>query len=74
MFFMMGSVISGASESFAESVAEDVADELSDSILGIFGGDEAESEDYDEYENQWQCDSGDQWIYEWYVNDGDEDC
>jgi hypothetical protein len=74
MFFMMGSVISGASESFAESVAEDVADELSDSIGGIFGGGDDDGDDYDEYENQWQCDSGDQWIYEWYVNDGDEDC
>ena len=39
MFFMMGQVIGGASESFAESVAEDVADELSDSILDIFGDD-----------------------------------
>ncbi len=74
MFFMMGSVISGASESFLESVAEDVADELSDSILDIFGGDDAESEDYDEYENQWQCDSGDQWVYEWEINNGYEDC
>ena len=74
MFFMMGQVISGASEEFAESVAEDVADELSDSILSIFEGDDAEGEDYDEYENQWQCDSGDQWIYEWDLNNGYDDC
>ena len=75
MFFMMGQVIGGASESFAESVAEDVADELSDSILSIFEGDDADGEDYDEpSENQWQCDSGDQWIYEWDVNDGRDDC
>ena len=74
MFFMMGQVIGGASESFAESVAEDVADELSDSILSIFEGDDAEGEDYDEYENQWQCDSGDQWIYEWDLNNGYDDC
>jgi len=74
MFFMMGQVIGGASESFAESVAEDVADELSDSILSIFEGDDAEGEDYDEYENQWQCDSGDQWVYEWDLNNGYDDC
>lgn len=75
MFFMMGQVIGGASESFAESVAEDVADELSDSILDLFGGDEGEGEDYDEPSgNQWQCDSGDEWIYEWEVNDGHDDC
>ena len=75
MFFMMGEVIGGASESFAESVAEDVADELSDNILDIFGGDEGEGEDYEEPSgNQWQCDSGDQWIYEWEVNDGYDDC
>ena len=75
MFFMMGEVIGGASESFAESVAEDVADELSDNILDIFGGDEGEGEDYEEPSgNQWQCDSGDQWIYEWEVNDGSDDC
>lgn len=74
MFFMMGQVIGGASEEFAESVAEDVADELSDSILSIFEGDDAEGEDYDEYENQWQCDSGDQWIYEWDLNNGYDDC
>ena len=73
MFFMMGTVIGGASESFAESVAEDVADELSDSILNLFGGDEGE--DYDEPSvNQWQCDSGDQWIYLGYINDGYDDC
>ena len=75
MFFMMGEVIGGASESFAESVAEDVADELSDSILDIFGSDEDDGGDYDEPSgNQWQCDSGDQWIYEWEVNDGYDDC
>lgn len=74
LFFMMGQVIGGASESFAESVAEDVADELSDSILSIFEGDDAEGEDYDEYENQWQCDSGDQWVYEWDLNNGYDDC
>ena len=75
MFFMMGQVIGGASESFAESVAEDVADELSDSILSIFEGDEDDGENYDEPSgNQWQCDSGDQWIYEWEVNDGRDDC
>ena len=75
MFFMMGEVIGGASESFAESVAEDVTDELSDNILDIFGSDEGEGEDYEEPSgNQWQCDSGDQWIYEWEVNDGSDDC
>ncbi len=75
MFFMMGQVIGGASESFAESVAEDVADELSDSILDIFESDEDDGENYDEPSgNQWQCDSGDQWIYEWEVNDGRDDC
>jgi hypothetical protein len=75
MFYMMGEVIGGASESFAESVAEDVADELSDSILDIFGSDEDDGGDYDEPSgNQWQCDSGDQWIYEWEVNDGYDDC
>ena len=75
MFFMMGEVIGGASESFAESVAEDVTDELSDNILDIFGSDEGEGEDYEEPSgNQWQCDSGDQWIYEWEVNDGYDDC
>ena len=75
MFLMMGSVLAGASASFAEEVAEDVAEELSEDILGIFGGgDDDDGDDYDPYENQWQCDSGDQWIYEWYVNDGDEDC
>ena len=72
MFFMMGQVIIGASESFAESVAEDVADELSDSILDFFG-DTAEESD-EPSGNQWQCDSGDQWIYEWEVNDGYDDC
>ena len=75
MFYMMGTVIGGASESFAESVAEDVADELSDSILDIFGSDEDDGGDYDEPSgNQWQCDSGDEWIYEWEVNDGYDDC
>ena len=74
MFMMMGVVIVGASQSFGEAVIEDVADELSDDILDIFGDDDAESQDYDPYENQWLCDSGDQWIYEWNVNDGDEDC
>jgi hypothetical protein len=74
MFMMMGTVIVGASQSFGEAVIEDVADELSDGIFDIFGDDDAEGEDYDPYENQWLCDSGDQWIYEWYLNDGDEDC
>lgn len=75
MFLMMGEVIGGASESFAESVAEDVADELSDSLMDLFGeGDQNSEDDYDNTENQWQCDSGDQWVYEWEVNDGSEDC
>ena len=74
MFFMMGEVIGGASESFAEAVIDDLTEELSDDIFDIFGDDDAEGEDYDPYENQWLCDSGDQWINAWYVNDGDEDC
>ena len=74
MFMMMGAVIVGASESFGEAVAEDVSDEISDEIYDLFGINDEDSDNYDPYENQWLCDSGDQWIYEWYVNDGDEDC
>ena len=74
MFMMMGAVIVGASESFGEAVAEDVSDEISDEIYDLFGINDEDSDNYDPYENQWLCDSGDQWIYEWYVNDGDQDC
>jgi hypothetical protein len=80
MFMMMGNVLGHASLAFGEEIADDLEASFEDSIVDTFldewAGNLAEgnSDDgWDPYENQWQCDSG-QWIYEWYVNDGDEDC
>ena len=75
MFVMIGNAIAYSSESFGEAVAEDFEAEIEDSlgeIFGdIFGG--GEEGDYDDSSDMWMCDNGEM-IYEWYVNDGEEDC
>ena len=77
MFIMMGNVITHASESFGEAVAEDFEAELEDSFAGIFerllGGDGDDDDDYYADDDMFMCDSGET-IYEWQVNNGNEDC
>jgi hypothetical protein len=81
MFMMMGNVLGHASLAFGEEIADDLQASFEDSIVDTFldqwANDLAEGntdgDDYDPYDNRWQCDSG-EWIYEWYVNNGDDDC
>ena len=81
MFMMMGNVLGHASIAFGEEIADDLEASFEDSIVDTFLNEWASSlaegnsdgDDWDPYENQWQCDSG-QWIYEWDVNNGYEDC
>tara|TARA_X000001036_G_scaffold397243_2_gene399349 strand:- start:638 stop:3538 length:2901 start_codon:yes stop_codon:yes gene_type:complete len=80
MFMMMGNVLGHASIAFGEEIADDLEASFEDSIVDTFLNEWANNlaegnsgDDWDPYENQWQCDSG-QWVYEWYVNDGNEDC
>ena len=77
MFIMMGNVITHASESFGEAVAEDFEAELEDSFAeifeNIFGGDGDDDDDYYADDDTFMCDSGET-IYEWQVNNGNEDC
>ena len=46
---------------------------LVDGIEGVFGDDGEDDSDYDPTEGMWMCDNG-EYIYEWSVNDGYEDC
>jgi hypothetical protein len=78
MFIMMGNVITHASESFGEAVAEDFEAELEDSFAEIFenifgGDDDNDDDDYYFDDDMFMCDSGET-VYEWQVNNGDEDC
>ena len=80
MFTMMGNVLAHATLAFGEEIADDLEasfeDSFADSIFGIWASslaDSSDSQEWDPYENQWQCDDG-QWIYEWYVNNGYDDC
>ncbi|MEZ8112184.1 MAG: low-density lipoprotein receptor class A repeat-containing protein, partial [Candidatus Poseidoniaceae archaeon] len=55
---------------------EDLGEDLIDGIEGVFGDDDGDSGDNSEYnpnEGMWMCDNG-EYIYEWSVNDGYEDC
>jgi len=79
MFTMMAGVLGLSSVAFGEAIGDDLAtsfeDSLVDTIWGSMFADEAE-DDYDEYDhnsNMWMCDTG-EYIPEWYVNDGGEDC
>lgn len=80
MFTMMGGVLALSSMSFGEAIGDDLEasfeDSLVDTVFGSLLGEDAESvdnEEYDPYQNMWMCDNG-EYIYEWYVNNGNEDC
>ena len=76
MFMMMAHVLVGSGEAFAEQIGEDLGEDLIDGIEGVFGDDDGDSGDNSEYnpnEGMWMCDNG-EYIYEWSVNDGYEDC
>ena len=76
MFVMIGNAIAQSSESFGEAVAEDFEAEIEDTLGEIFGdifGDGGDEGEYDDSSDMWMCDNGEM-IYEWYVNDGEEDC
>jgi hypothetical protein len=76
MFLMMGHVLVGSGEAFAEQIGEELGEGLVDGIESVFGGDDGNDGDNSEYnpnEGMWMCDSG-EYIYEWSVNDGYEDC
>jgi hypothetical protein len=76
MFLMMGHVLVGSGEAFAEQIGEELGEGLVDGIESVFSGDDGDDGDNSEYnpnEGMWMCDSG-EYIYEWSVNDGYEDC
>ncbi len=73
MFMMMGHVLVGSGEAFAEQIGEDLGEGLVDGIEGVFGDDGEDDYDYDSTDGMWMCDNG-EYIYEWSVNDGYEDC
>ena len=76
MFIMMGHVLVGSGEAFAEQIGEDLGEDLIDGIESVFSGDDGDDGDNSEYnpnEGMWMCDNG-EYIYEWSVNDGYEDC
>tara|TARA_B110000444_G_scaffold188927_1_gene178329 strand:- start:1339 stop:4131 length:2793 start_codon:yes stop_codon:yes gene_type:complete len=75
MFTMMGNVLAQSTLSFGEEIAEDLEasfqDSIVDTIFDEWASDLAESND--DGPDEWQCDDG-EWIPEWWVNDGFEDC
>ena len=73
MFMMMGHVLVGSGDAFAEQIGEDLGEGIVDGIEGVFGDDGGDDSDYDSTEGMWMCDNG-EYIYEWSVNDGYEDC
>ncbi len=76
MFMMMAHVLVGSGEAFAEQIGEDLGEDLIDGIESVFSGDDGDDGDNSEYnpnEGMWMCDNG-EYIYEWSVNDGYEDC
>tara|TARA_B100000767_G_scaffold274661_1_gene308408 strand:+ start:1238 stop:4048 length:2811 start_codon:yes stop_codon:yes gene_type:complete len=73
MFMMMGHVLVGSGEAFAEQIGEDLGEGLVDGIEGVFVGDDGDDSDYDSTDGMWMCDNG-EYIYQWNVNNGYEDC
>ena len=74
MFMMMAHVLVGSGEAFAEQIGEDLGEDLIDGIEDVFGdGDSGDNSEYNPNEGMWMCDNG-EYIYEWSVNDGYEDC
>ena len=74
MFMMMAHVLVGSGEAFAEQIGEELGEDLIDGIEDVFGdGDSGDNSEYNPNEGMWMCDSG-EYIYEWSVNDGYEDC
>mgnify|MGYP000724421634 FL=1 len=74
MFMMMGHVLVGSGEAFAEQIGEDLGEGLVDGIEDVFGdGDSGDNSEYNPNEGMWMCDNG-EYIYEWSVNDGYENC
>lgn len=73
MFMMMGYVLAGSGEAFAEQIGEDLGEGITDGIGDWFGGGDRDDSDYDSTNGMWMCDNG-EYIYEWNVNDGWQDC
>ncbi|MDA1168136.1 MAG: low-density lipoprotein receptor class A repeat-containing protein, partial [archaeon] len=82
MFNMMGATIAGVSVDLGETISEDLEDNLlaEDGLFGWLDGlDSSDDSSYasiwddQEYTQYWMCDNGEE-IYQWYYNDGEEDC
>jgi hypothetical protein len=74
MFWMMEHVLEASMTETLETFGEDIADEMELEFgeLNPFN-DDAEEESYDPYEYMHLCDNGN-WVDDWQVNDGWDDC